>query len=209
MEGADVIHLFQSRKRLFGFPKKWANSVTRWISGVHSPSGTIHVKNTMEPGDDGSIALDVNVGAVAHEVLERFETRPVTKEERKRLTHHLRGMVDGNSVQMIDGHIGVNGEWVDNRINEAIRPTADDDGTGTPANHSDPGTVPVQDGDDQNPWSWSSGEANGLVMDAYALVTKPSASSSYHDLRRVRMTFAANGRLVSAEMQPDGLRIRA
>ena len=201
-----MIHLFQGRRRILIFPKKWANSVVRWIAGIHSPSGTVKINNTMEPGDDGSLALDVNIDAVAHDVLERFETRPVTKEERKRLTHHLRGMVDGTSVQMIDGHIGVNGEWIDNRINEHFQQNADA-GTGTTDDHTDDASVPVLDGDIVNPWSWTPG-GKGLVMDVYCLVTKPTSGSVSRDLRRCRWTFAADGKLVSAEMQPDYVRVR-
>ena len=78
-----------------------------------------------------------------------------------------------------------------------------------PADHSDPGTVPVQDGDDANPWTWTNTSGGGLVMDAYCLATKPAQNSNYHDLRRVRMTFSKGGLLVKAEMQPDGIRIKA
>ena len=127
-----MIHLIQGRKRLLFFPKSLVNSIVRWIAGVHSPSGTIKIGNTMNPSDESSIALDVNVEAVTHEVLEKFETRPVTNEECKRMKQHLRGMVDGSSVQMSDGHVSVNGEWVDNRIREYNK--QDKDGDGEPQN---------------------------------------------------------------------------
>ena len=127
-----MIHLIQGRKRLLFFPKSLVNSIVRWIAGVHSPSGTIKIRNTMNPSDESSIALDVNVEAVTHEVLEKFETRPVTNEECKRMKQHLRGMVDGSSVQMSDGHVSVNGEWVDNRIREYNK--QDKDGDGEPQN---------------------------------------------------------------------------
>ena len=77
-------------------------------------------------------------------------------------------------------------------------------------NHEDDGTAPVQNGDDESPWTWPDENSEGrLVFDAYCLTTKPSQNSSYHDLRRVRLTFSKGGLLVKAEMQPDGIRIRA
>ena len=78
-----------------------------------------------------------------------------------------------------------------------------------PTDHSDIGAVSVLDGNDPHPWSWTADGTSGLMFDAYCLVTKPSSSSSYHDLRRVRLTYNAQGALAKAEMQPDGIRIRA
>lgn len=106
------------------FPKKWANSIVRWIAGVHSPTGTISVQNTMSPNDDGSLALDVNVGALAKEIMERLELRPYTQVERSRFQFHLRGSIDGVSLEMSDGHVGVSAEWINNRIREYIQPDA-------------------------------------------------------------------------------------
>ena len=115
-----MIHLFQGRRKLFSFPKKWANSIVRWISGICSPSGTIKVSNTMDPGDDASLELDVNMDAVAANVLERFEVRPVTNEERDRMKHLLRGMLDGSTILMSDGHIYVASDWIEDMIENLL-----------------------------------------------------------------------------------------
>ena len=113
-----MISLFTGRRRVLSFPKKWANAVVRWIAGIHSPSGTIRVKNTMSPGEDGSLQLDVDVDAVAKETLARVDTRPITQKERDRFDTHLRGKIDGNSITMKGAHIGVSDEWVENKCRE-------------------------------------------------------------------------------------------
>lgn len=82
---------------------------------------------------------------------------------------------------------------------------------GTKKDHSDDGSVPVVSGDLSGDalWTWKSGGENGFDMDVYCLVTKPAQSSTYHDLRRCRLTVSRSGLVVKAEMQPDGLRIKA
>lgn len=119
-----MIHFFQGRRRFPFFPKKWANSIVRWIAGVHSPTGTISVRNTMSPNDDGSLALDVNVGVLVKEIMERLELRPYTQVERSRFKFHLRGCVDGSSIKMDDGHLGVSREFIDNIIRDFVSPDA-------------------------------------------------------------------------------------
>jgi len=116
-----MITLFKRRGRILFFPKKWANAVVRWIAGVHSPTGTIMVKNTMSPGDDGSLELDVNMDAVAAETARRMDARPMTQDERSRFEAHLRGRVDGNSITMKGAHIGVSDEWVEGKVREAMQ----------------------------------------------------------------------------------------
>ena len=120
-----MIHLFDSGIKILFFPKKWGNSIVRWIAGVHSPTGTIKVKNTMSPRDDGSLALDVNIDAVSEELLERMENRALTRQECNRISQHIRGIVDGSSIIMGGGHISVDGNWVDNRIKEFMQSSAD------------------------------------------------------------------------------------
>lgn len=107
-----MIHLFNGGGKLLFFPKKWANSIVRWIAGIHSPSGTIKLRNNMNPGDGGSLELDVNINAVAAEVLRRFEVRNVTHEELERFAHILRGMADEVSVLFSSGHLSVSADWL-------------------------------------------------------------------------------------------------
>ena len=82
---------------------------------------------------------------------------------------------------------------------------------GNPKDGTDDGLVPVVEGDlsDDAAWTWNAGGANGLKLDMYCLVTKPSSSSRYHDLRRCRLTISRFGTVMKAEMQPDGVRIQA
>lgn len=59
-----MIREFLSSRRLLFFPKRWANSVTQWICGVHSPSGTLKIVNTANPSRGRSASFDVDIEAV-------------------------------------------------------------------------------------------------------------------------------------------------
>ena len=93
-------------------------------------------------------------------------------------------------------------------IDEKVIPSAK---CGDKEDHSDDGTVPIVNGDlsGDELWTWEAGGKNGFDMDVYCLTTKPAQSSTYHDLRRCRLTVSRSGLVVKAEMQPDGLRIKA
>jgi len=93
-------------------------------------------------------------------------------------------------------------------IDESVIPSKK---CGTKVDHSDDGSEPVVNGDLSGSalWTWEAGDQNGFDMDVYCLVTKPAQNSAYHDLRRCRLTVSKGGLIVKAEMQPDGLRIKA
>lgn len=160
-----MIALFNRRGRILFFPKKWANAVVRWIAGVHSPTGTIKVKNTMSPGDNGSLELDVNMDAVAAETARRMDTRPMTQDERSRFEVHLRGRVDGNSITMKGAHIGVSDEWVENKCREYAQENGLPETTTTTNMPSGEQGDSHIDANDSTTWAASSAAgANGLKI---------------------------------------------
>lgn len=69
-----MIHGFDKKKRILFFPASWANAVVDWISGVCSPRGTLKIKNTLLPKENGSVEIDVDIERVASLVLERLKT---------------------------------------------------------------------------------------------------------------------------------------
>ena len=70
-----MITTFDARKKILFFKTAWANEVTKWISQIKSPKGTIVVKNTLNPTDDGSLQIDVNLKVVAGKVREILVAR--------------------------------------------------------------------------------------------------------------------------------------
>lgn len=116
MRGGDVIHLFQGRRRVLFFPRAWANSVARWILSLTSETGTVRVTNTPAPDGGRAPSIDVDVAEVVRraegELAERFVSR--------------RGAsgVDGVSVQMHNGELRVNEEWLDNFVRARIAENA-------------------------------------------------------------------------------------
>lgn len=107
-----MIHLFQTRRRVLFFPVSWANSVARWLLGLTSETGTIRVTNSVAPDGGRAPSIDVDVAEVVRraegELAERFVSR--------------RGAsgVDGVSVQMHNGALRVNEEWLDNFVRARI-----------------------------------------------------------------------------------------
>ena len=115
-----MIHLFKGGGKLLFFPKKWANSIVRWIAGIHSPSGMIKLRNDMNPGDGGSLEIDVDMDAVSAQVLRRVDTRNVTQAERERFSHLLRGMADECSILFSSGHLYVSADWLEAAVKDIV-----------------------------------------------------------------------------------------
>lgn len=111
-----MIHLFNGKKRILFFPVGFANSVARWILGVHSPSGTISIKNTATPGDNGSIALDVNVDALRRIMAGVIDDHDLTEREIKRTKDIVHSAIDGTSLIMGGEHISVSMDWLQQNI---------------------------------------------------------------------------------------------
>lgn len=109
-----MIRLFQGRKRVLFFPKGWANSVTNWILGVHSPSGTIKIVNTANPGENKSASLDVDVEQIAR-LLNKLDFHKGYAKESDFKTL-LGKSIDGSSLVSRDGIVGVSDEWLKQRL---------------------------------------------------------------------------------------------
>ena len=115
-----MIHLFNGKKRILFFPVGFANSVARWILGVHSPSGTISIKNTATPGDNGSLALDVNVDALRHIMAGVIDEHDLTEREIKRTKDIVHGAIDGTSLIMGGEHVSVSMDWLQQNIQKFL-----------------------------------------------------------------------------------------
>ena len=110
-----MIRLFQGRKRILFFPKGWANSVTNWILGVHSPSGTVKIVNTANPGENKSVSIDIDVEQVARLLNKLDFNKGLVKEsEFKDL---LKNSIDGSSLVSRDGIVSVSDEWFKQLVN--------------------------------------------------------------------------------------------
>lgn len=107
-----MIREFKKKTKALFFPVKWANSVSRWILGVYSPTGTVKIKNTANPGEDGSIALDVNMDSVARKIKEFLESQTLTENDRKKIKTVLRGNIDGNAIKFLGEHLTVDKDWL-------------------------------------------------------------------------------------------------
>lgn len=129
-----MIRLFGKKKRVVFFPVAWANSVVRWITGIISPSGTIKIKNELDPGDNGSIQLDVNVDAVTDAVVRKMDGREFSANDRVRIRDIIWAYLDGYSVQFKDKRISVNVDW----LAEQVRSLIDEIGTGSPQSPTNP-----------------------------------------------------------------------
>ena len=116
-----MIHEYKTRKRILFFPTAWANSVSRWLLGVHSSDGSLTIKNTANPGEDGSIDLCVNFEAVYRRVRELFDTSDMSDGERERVKEIIHGMIDGISIKLNGSHIGVDIDWLTEQIIKQIK----------------------------------------------------------------------------------------
>ena len=78
--------------------------------------------------------------------------------------------------------------------------------TGTPADGKDSPNVLDTDGAS---WTWQAGGVDGLELDCYCRIAPQQAGSAFSVFQRVRMTFSKSGLIVSAELLPDRIRLRA
>lgn len=121
----NMIHFFDKR-RLF-FPVSWANSVSRWILGLHSPSGTVRITNTASPGEGASAAIDVDVDAVANRVMKIIggDARGFSPRECALVRDLVGAYVDGATVLWKDRRIAVNTDWLEGWISNKIASSLD------------------------------------------------------------------------------------
>ena len=107
-----MIHLFKGKGRILWFQKGWANSVTRWILGIHSSDGSIETKNTANPNDEGSLDLKVNRAYLVREVEKHLGRRGLTKNEHQRIKDIIHGALDGVSLKWTGAHAAVDTKWL-------------------------------------------------------------------------------------------------
>ncbi len=132
-----MIRLFESGRRLLYFPRKWANSVSRWLLGVHSPEGTINITgNTANPEGEKSVGFDVNIGVVASRVRARISALGFTAMQRSAVKDIIRDSLDGFSLVWKDGNASVNSEWLQTFVENLI-PESNDPGAQQPDSTSD------------------------------------------------------------------------
>ena len=120
----------------------------------------------------------------------------------------LNGLVGGFGIKTDKSDtdastISIDKEVLDNEIKNVadnIRVSKD---TGTPSDYTDSPEVLDTDGDS---WTWTTGGANGLKLDAYYQI---GVSGSYHLFQRCRLTISRDGLIVSAQGLPDRIRVRA
>lgn len=95
------------------FPVRWANSVTNWLNGLFSRSGTISISNTPNPGESGGCSIDVNIENLYAQLLPRlkqdFLARDRMREEMDTLT--------GRSIKMENGQLEVSKQYFDDQRN--------------------------------------------------------------------------------------------
>ncbi len=121
-----MIKEFKSKARILFFPKAWGNAVARWIMGIVSPSGTIKIKNTVNPTENGSLELDVNMDAVCSRVRRVMEERALTRAEMDRIKGVVRAVLDGVSIKWKDGLVGVDADYLKDMIEETINNMMDE-----------------------------------------------------------------------------------
>ena len=62
-------------------PRDLINSIVEWVRGVHSPNGTLRIKNTLSPTESGSVAIDVDVERLYELLRERIAADFVSRED--------------------------------------------------------------------------------------------------------------------------------
>lgn len=86
------------------FPRGWANSVTRWLTGLNSPSNTISIRNALSPDTKGP-EIDVNVDVLAKKVAQLLDQRYMRISE-------IRNYIDNVSIVAPSGVMRVNDDYV-------------------------------------------------------------------------------------------------
>ena len=109
-----MIKELTGRRRLFP-PRRLINELVRWVLGVHSPSGTIKVNNSANPGER-SLALDIDMEAVLSSVDKHDEGKGLSKSQREDVRDVMRSHLDGNSLVWGDGCASVDPEWLEHML---------------------------------------------------------------------------------------------
>ena len=81
LEPGIMIRQLANNRRRGLVPRDVFNSIVAWIRGVQSPSGTLHIKNTLSPSENGSIEIDVDLEHVYQYLRERIAKDFATHED--------------------------------------------------------------------------------------------------------------------------------
>lgn len=99
-----MIKLFEEKKRFLFFPVKWANSVTRWITGLSSPKSTIKIQNTTNPTENKGCQIDIVPEKAAAEMKKVLDARYVVREN---LIKELMDVLSMCDFEVVDGKIRI------------------------------------------------------------------------------------------------------
>ena len=109
-----MLVIFDTSSAIPFFPARWANSVTRWLTGLYSPNRTISISNTVDPTENGGCAIDVNVDQLYNILRERmardFVPRSGLKDNFDEITDR--------SFKKGDGRIGVDPEEIERIVED-------------------------------------------------------------------------------------------
>lgn len=108
-----MLRLFDTNIAIPFFPAGWANSVTNWLTGLHSPNNTISLSNTADPKEGGGCAIDVNVEDLYRLLRGRLEQDFVT---RGNFAGEIRSVI-GQSMNINNGLLNVNDDYLNERAN--------------------------------------------------------------------------------------------
>lgn len=203
-----MIRLFETTRRILFFPKRWANAVTRWITGIHSPSGTIQIRNTTSPDENGSMTLDVNVEALAKKLRRALQVS-LSKGQRSDVRDVIRTCLDDVSVYWRDGAVSVNQDWLTNII-EGVVGGMDLGGGSTepPPNTSfiPSGYVPTTNPGSKDTTSFTAGEAggSGVVLNVLCRAATNGADCVLHFRK---LTITSDGRIQHVSAETDAVAV--
>ena len=189
-----MIRELTGRRRLFS-PRRLINELVKWVLGVHSPSGTIKVNNTANPGER-SLALDIDMQAVLSAVDKHEEGNGLSKAQREETRDVMRSCLDGNSLVWGDNCASVDPEWLEQFIKEDNQQALPAPDAGTPTQLQSGAGVGGASLDSGS--FTASGSGNGAEFFA---VTRSYSNGGVTELYFRKMTVAADGRIcdVSAE----------
>lgn len=111
-----MVHLFQGRRRILFFPRAWANSVAQWILSLTSETGTVRVTNSASPEVGRAPSIDVDVAEVVKRAEGELRERFVSRRDESG--------TDGVSVQMHNGKLRVDEEWLDAFVRARVAESA-------------------------------------------------------------------------------------
>jgi len=120
-----MIKTFVEGKQTLFFPVRWANSVTRWIIGLYSKTGTIDIDNTTNPNNGKGCSIDVNVDVVLNKTTPELDKKYLQKSN---LLSAIGDLCD-ETLQIKNGTLGLKKEIEEEKtIKYCAKATVSNDG---------------------------------------------------------------------------------